>query len=208
MDLLQALVVALASVGLGALVWAWQRLRLQRELHDAKEERMLRMLVALHTEVVVAERYHRAFFSPDAAEQKKRSLLEILRSAEADEPSLPSGAASSGNIIFDTLRDDLTELPANLLEPVIEYYLAGEGVAEMMRAFYEGRYEKLRMERREEALDAFFLLGASALDRAVSAERALRIGIHDQIDKMADRGIEIKDRTTLIDRSNDDDGGT
>lgn len=166
------LVVPLAGA---FLLWRARKIDERDRAEKAQEERRRRILVALRAELMIAAEAHAGYFAADRVAAVEATMLANLRSADTakGERSMPGGSGVRSNIVFDGVREEIADLPAELIAPIVRYYGVDQGIVEMLNGFAEGKYEALPIDRREAAITAFFAIGKDALDLAARAYLAV-----------------------------------
>jgi len=167
------------ATGLGAF-WLWSvQHRADIEKDDmARRRRVFRSLVALRAELALNLIAQDAQFGPRVAAKRKAAYLAALSSARRSHHSMPLAVVSKTNDVYDTLKADLVDLPAEVLTHVINYYQLDEYVSEVLNSFASGKFENISIARRENAIAGLFETGnsavRSALDAYDSVNRAVR----------------------------------
>lgn len=198
---------AVQSYALPVVVAAAGYVSYEARRYFESRRRQLRLVMALRAELFIAKQKHHAMFASDKTEQIIEALVANVMSAKEGEHSMPSGAVIRGNPIFDHIKPELSDLPEEVIAPVIAYYQEAEGVAETLAAMYEGRYEGMPKERRVKTVHAFFEIGKStsfAADAAftsvddylVGKGKHLRLSVSDQ---------KISDTQSATNAKSDDD---
>lgn len=140
---------------------------------DRRRRRRLRILIALRAELGLNARAHYAWFAPGPAAERKAIFLDEMNSAEDGEHSMPMAVVSQTNDVFDNIKDEIADLPEEVIAPVIAYYQQDEYIVQMLGRFSEGTFEKVSPVRRERAIVALFSIGRAALESALSAFKAV-----------------------------------
>jgi hypothetical protein len=120
------------------------------------------------------------FEEPHASELKAKLLARLVdppKKAAKDsqagiEKDMPQGKAAPQSFVFDIVREDLTLLPAEAIEPVVAYYRLDQRLGSLVDAFSAGVYAGLDDVRQREAVESYFELGYRVLTTALQARDA------------------------------------
>ena len=134
--------------------------------------RQLRMLLALRAELILnMEAQAAQFVGAEGAARRALYERELRRAGTSH--SMPMAVVSETNDAYAHVKDSLSDLPASVLPEVIGYYQSDEYVAQLLRAFSGGDFEKVKLGRRLRALGALFKIGRNAAIAAQDAVEAV-----------------------------------
>jgi len=169
-DVLRSPILAIMG---GVLLWNLRISTEKRRDEKRYSDRQRRLLLALKAEISMQLRSYALQFEGETGEQRYKDLTKELETAKKGEHSMPIGVVPKENDVFDRVKDELADLPEDVIGPVIEYYQSDEYVAEVLKAFTNGQFEGKNIEKRKFALNRYFELGRGAAEEAREAIHVL-----------------------------------
>ncbi len=176
---LGALITALSGVLLfGAQARQREREREQERqgeldlLHSDRLEEIRKLVTALRAEVSVSlDRYIESFGGTAVPEALAvhRQTIEAAQE-EGTSKGMPVGIALEADMIFESCRDRIMELPSGLLlRALVRYYQNDAYMTQYLNQMSTGRFDGLSVERQKRATVHYYMLGQETLASAVLA---------------------------------------
>ena len=157
-------VTGTALAGLAAyLLWRKRHEADRVREQDRKIGRQRRMLVALRSELALNLESYAGMFAPHAAQAALDRAIAQMQAAQDSEHSMLMAVTVSENVVFDSLKDEVADLPDRTIGPVIRFYYYDANIIETLRGFTSGNFENLSNARKEAALRSFYNLGTETL---------------------------------------------
>ncbi|MEM9967307.1 MAG: hypothetical protein AAF755_04310 [Pseudomonadota bacterium] len=163
------IVALIGAVMLWNLRITWEK----RREDERRHARQRRLLVAIRAEISMQLENYIAQFEGGTAATRKQALIAGVENAKRAEHSMPIGVVAKENDVFDHIKDELADLPEDVIAPVIKYYQADEYVVELIKAFTAGLFEKKDISKRKQVIEAYFEEGKRATYAARCALEAL-----------------------------------
>ncbi len=167
-DLIRVAGTIVSVIG-GVGLWLLKKSSDRRQDDERARKRRERMLVALRSELALNIEGLARLFAPETSKLLLAAAKKNMAAASKGEHSMPMAVTVDENTVFDSLKDEVSNLPDRTIGPVIRYYFNDRNVNETLRSFSEGKFEGLPPARKEAALAIFYSFGTDTLASAFTA---------------------------------------
>jgi NhaP-type Na+/H+ or K+/H+ antiporter len=171
---------AMLSV-LGTALTAYLGLELYERKRDderdaaarTEEERKRRVLVALRAEVFETIQANAAQYGPETGPAALKRWQDEVQAAEAPQSGMPEAVVIREAVVFEGVKREIADLPAEVIPAVLRFYTADEFASELLFAISDGKFDDVTQKRRLGMLDSLFSLGRNALKEGIAAFHVL-----------------------------------
>lgn len=152
------------AAAVGSLSWLGKSAVSGFLWYYGKRSKEIERMIALHAEISANLSFQRRIGAPAALD----SMREALRANPRHKFFIP---LYREDIVFDRLKTDITDLPADPIDEIIDYYNLSNGLDIVLERMETKRFEIFAAERRIKIVEA---VSQMAIDTVTSGEAALR----------------------------------
>ncbi|MEM9045066.1 MAG: hypothetical protein AAGC81_10235 [Pseudomonadota bacterium] len=186
--------------GLGAFtLWLMQHQADRQAEKNAIDRRRQKLLIALRAELSLNAKAQFQFFAPNIAAENAKNFKAAVKLAKTG--GLPKAVVSQTNDVYDHIKDEIADLPEEVIAPIINYYQQDEYVSELLKQITKGEFDDDPEEKRLRIIDALLAAGINALEAAIDAFAALDTSLKSE--GVRDRRATVKMRDNIREMENE-----